>query len=161
MTEAAIKILQKNRDGYVLMVDNGLINIGHQRGHAKEALDETIALNNAIEKAVELTKNNEHETLIIVTSDHAQSLVFTGYAPRNSSILGIAQQSLDKINYTSLLYGTGGNVPFKIIENKVVRDTPINTEAFNYSQQALIMTDQAVNSGTDVLVYAKGRIKTT
>lgn len=142
-------------------------------------MNETIEFNKAIEKALDLTRANKDETLVIVTSDHSHSLVFTGYSSRNNSILGniqnfimlhkiiiindlgIAQKSKnDNIPYTSLLYGTGGpnNFQFHIENNTVVRNNPQldNTEDDNYAQQSVVLQDEVAHSGTDVVVYATG-----
>lgn len=111
MTIAAVKVLRRGKKGFVLMVrinffnklnslyrevglmfllfqvEGGLIDFAHHRGHAAQALLETVRLSDAVNKTlriVDITK-----TLIIVTSDHTHSLAFNGYADRNSSILGI------------------------------------------------------------------------
>ncbi|CAH0564133.1 unnamed protein product [Brassicogethes aeneus] len=159
MTEKAIEVLRKNKNGYILMVEGGMIDQSHHRGHARQALDETVAFNLAIEKALEMT--NEQETLIIVTADHSHSLVFAGYSDRNNSILNVAQSSpMDKIPYTSLLYGTGGpnNFQYHIDNNTVLRNDPSknNTQDFEYSQQSAVLNDEVTHSGTDVAIYANG-----
>lgn len=69
----------------MFQVEGGMIDQTHHRGHARQALDETIAFSDAIQKAMEITDPND--TLLIVTSDHSHSLVFTGYPDRTSSIL--------------------------------------------------------------------------
>lgn len=50
------------------------------------ALHETVALDYAIAKGLELTK--EHETLTIVMADHSHPFTFNGYPFRGQSILG-------------------------------------------------------------------------
>lgn len=66
----------------------------------------------------------------------------------------------DQVPYTSLLYGTGGenNYQFRVENATVVRPDPTeeDTQAFTYSQQAVVLTDEVTHSGTDVLVYAHG-----
>ncbi|XP_017771730.1 PREDICTED: alkaline phosphatase-like isoform X2 [Nicrophorus vespilloides] len=161
MTEAAIKNLMKNPDGFLLMVEGGLIDFAHHRGHAKQALSETMAFNDAIERALELTKAKASETLIIVTSDHSHPLVISGYADRSVPITGIAQNSkFDGVPYTTLLYGTGGpdNYKFFVNQSSVARENPalVNTDDINYAQQAAILTDEVAHEGSDVLVYATG-----
>ncbi|XP_044253838.1 alkaline phosphatase, tissue-nonspecific isozyme-like [Tribolium madens] len=159
MTKKAIEILNRNSKGYILVIEGGLIDFAHHRGNARKALDETVSLSDAVQLAVE--KTNPQDTLIIVTSDHSHSLVFTGYSSRNTSVLDIAQKSkMDQIPYTSLLYGTGGpnNYQFLVINNTVSRRDPSlnNTTDFEYSQQAVVLTDEVTHGGSDVLVYAKG-----
>lgn len=68
----------------------------------------------------------------------------------------------DKIPFTTLTYATGGinNLAYEINpeNNKSQRIDPSksDTTAFNYSQQAAIITDEALHGGGDVPVYAIG-----
>ena len=87
MTEAAIKILNQNKDGYFLFVEAGRIDHGHHNGMARYALSEGIEFDNAITKALEMT--DPTETLIIVTADHSHTLSMGGYLKHESSILGM------------------------------------------------------------------------
>lgn len=162
MTETAIKVLQKNTNGFILVVEGGMIDFAHHRGHARQALDETVEFSNAIARAVEMTAEVAEETLIIVTADHSHSLVFTGTLGRDQSVLDVAQPSkMDGVGYTALLYGTGGpnNYQFKAVNNTVVRPDPYNedTRSFQYSQQAVVLNDEVKHSGTDVIVYSQGK----
>ena len=45
MTAAAIKMLQKEKKGFVLFVEGGKIDLGHHANMAKKALDETLEVN--------------------------------------------------------------------------------------------------------------------
>ncbi len=58
---------------------------------AKQALSETIALNLAVEKAMEILTEQGlmEDTLFIVTSDHAHTMSFAGYPDRGTSIVGM------------------------------------------------------------------------
>ncbi|XP_050308194.1 alkaline phosphatase, tissue-nonspecific isozyme-like [Anthonomus grandis grandis] len=159
MTAAAIRLLsKKNPNGYVLMVEGGNIDQTHHRGHARKALDETVALSDAVDVALNMT--DVTNTLIIVTSDHSHSMVFTGYPDRSQGVLGVSNSKMDNVPYTNLLYGTGGpnNYQFVVEENKVKRPDPTaeNITDFEYSQQSVVLNDEVTHSGTDVLVYARG-----
>ncbi|KAJ8981895.1 hypothetical protein NQ317_007287 [Molorchus minor] len=158
MTVKAIQLMAKKRNGYLLMVEGGMIDFAHHRGHARQALDETIAFSNAIEKTIQIT--DPHETLIIVTSDHSHSMVLTGYPDRGSGVLSYTKSEIDLMPFTSLLYGTGGpnNYQFEATNGTVKRQDPSvnDTTDFAYSQQAVVMTDEVTHSGTDVLVFSKG-----
>lgn len=70
MTEIAIKILSKNPEGYVLLVEGGRIDHAHHENVAGVALRETIALSWAVQSARNMV--DSRETLLAVTSDHAQ-----------------------------------------------------------------------------------------
>ncbi|XP_011148617.1 alkaline phosphatase isoform X1 [Harpegnathos saltator] len=160
MTIAALRVLQKYPEGYFLMVEGGLIDFAHHRGHAAQALLETVRFSDAVDATLRMV--NIEDTLVIVTSDHSHSMSFNGYSARGSSILEIAQRSkYDGIPYTTLSYSTGGpnNVAYTVKENgQVVRIDPSqsNTTDFTYSQQATIITDEAYHGGGDVAVYAIG-----
>ena len=64
----------------------GKIDHGHHDGRARQALDETWAMDEAVKVAVEMT--NEEDTLIVVTSDHSHSFTTGGYVSRGNDILG-------------------------------------------------------------------------
>lgn len=69
---------------------------------------------------------------------------------------------MDYLSFTTLVYGTGGpnNYQFTVENDSVKRRDPSkdDTTDFDYSQQALIYTDEVTHSGTDVLIYARGEV---
>lgn len=81
MTEAAIKFLSKEENGYFLFVEGARIDMAHHETFAFAALDETKEFSNAIRRAVELT--NPAETLIVVTADHGHTMTYNGYSVRD------------------------------------------------------------------------------
>nr|XP_049700424.1 alkaline phosphatase-like [Helicoverpa armigera] len=164
MVTAAIKVLQKNKNGYFLMVEGGNIDMAHHRGWAKIAVNEAAAMEEAVKVAADMT--DERDTLLIVTSDHTHSLSINGYPDRGSSIFGIAQpSSFDGVNYTTLSYGTGGPGSFQYYvkteadgTKKVARKDPSedDTERYNYTQVAGIQLVENYHGGGDVAIYARG-----
>ncbi|XP_076061871.1 alkaline phosphatase, tissue-nonspecific isozyme-like isoform X2 [Oratosquilla oratoria] len=86
MTRKAIEVLQEGKNGYFLLVEGGHIDRAHHDGLARIALDETVALDEAVQVALEMTQ--EDETLIVVTADHAHTLSMSGYPERGNDILG-------------------------------------------------------------------------
>ena len=64
----------------------GRIDHAHHAGRASDAIQDTIAMEEAVAKAMELT--NEEDTLVIVTSDHSHTMMFAGYPARGNPILG-------------------------------------------------------------------------
>lgn len=68
------------------MCAGGRIDQAHHAGRAYMALHETVAFDNAIAKALKLTK--EEETLTVVTADHSHPITFNGFPFRGQSILG-------------------------------------------------------------------------
>ena len=87
MTKAAIRILDNNRNdnGFVLMVEGGKIDQAHHQNLAKMALEEFVEFEKAIQEAINMSTD---DTLIVVTSDHAHSMIFNGYGVRGNDILG-------------------------------------------------------------------------
>ncbi|XP_029169020.1 alkaline phosphatase-like [Nylanderia fulva] len=159
MTVTALRILQKSKKGYFLMIEGGMIDFAHHRGHAAQALLETVRLSDAVNATLRMIDTNN--TLVIVTSDHTHSMNFNGFSLRGSSVLGIAQESkYDGVPYTKLSYSTGGpnNIAYTVNKDRVVRIDPSksNTSDFTYSQQATIISDEAYHGGGDVAVYAIG-----
>lgn len=163
MTVKAIEVLEKHSNGFVLVVEAGMIDQAHHRGMAKQALHEVLALDHAINETLRVMAKDLDETLIVVTSDHAHTLTISGYADRGSSIFGIAQNSKqDQVPYTTLNYATGGPDGFQMdvdaATGGVKRRNPSleDTEAFTYVQQVGILTDENTHSGVDVGVHAMG-----
>lgn len=70
------------------MVEGGRIDHAHHATQANRALSETVALDEAVEKALELLADELDETLIIVTADHAHTMSISGYAIRGTDIRG-------------------------------------------------------------------------
>jgi len=64
----------------------GRIDHGHHDGSAKYALEEMISFNEAVERAVSMT--NDDDTLIVVTADHSHVMTMGGYPSRGNPILG-------------------------------------------------------------------------
>lgn len=85
LTESAIRLLQKEQNGFFLFVEGGRIDHGHHEAQANKAVDETVQFSEAIQKAVKLT--NRRDTLIVVTSDHAHTMSIAGYPDRGNNIL--------------------------------------------------------------------------
>ncbi|XP_072945043.1 alkaline phosphatase-like [Epargyreus clarus] len=159
MTETAIKVLKKNPKGYFLMVEGGNIDMGHHRGRAKTAISEAAALEDAVRLAVEMT--DQHDTLIVVTSDHTHSLSINGYPERGSNIFGtLGPSSFDHINYTTLSYGSGGpgSFQYNASSGSIVRDNPSdkNSDDYMYEQIAAVPLEENYHGGGDVAVYARG-----
>ena len=118
MTSVALDVLSRDDDGFFLMVEAGRIDHGHHAGNARRALDDTIALSDAVRAAVE--KVDLNDTLIVVTADHSHTLTISGYPKRGNPILGkvvgvdwirqtgdvVAKDGLGQ-PYTTLSYANG------------------------------------------------------
>ena len=92
MTTSALSVLTdpSNKNGFVLVVEGGRIDHAHHANYANRAMEETVALHQAVQDAVDELerKNMLDETLIIVTSDHSHVMTMMGYAKRGTDIRG-------------------------------------------------------------------------
>ena len=166
MTTAAIRTLQRQGDGFVLLVEGGRIDHAHHDGNARRALEETIAFSDAVAAADALTSADD--TLILVTADHAHTMHFAGYPLRGNPILGKVQgisgedlgdseYAIDKhgLPYTTLGYANGPG--FTAQADGKRRDlTHVDTEALDYLQEALVPMGAETHGGDDVGVWARG-----
>ncbi|KAG7217535.1 hypothetical protein INR49_021462 [Caranx melampygus] len=165
MTEKAIQILSKNPKGYFLFVEGGRIDHGHHDGIAKLALTETVMFDRAIERAAQLTREND--TLTVVTADHSHVFTFGGNTPRGNPIFGLAPKKADdKMPFTSILYangpgyvhinGTRGNITMVDFCEYKLMPFRCGTDDEEYMQQAAVPLDAETHGGEDVVIYAKG-----
>lgn len=106
MTKKAIEVLRKEKNGYFLFVEGGLIDVAHHKLRAKLALDETVEFSKAVQQAVDMT--SEDDTLIVVTSDHSHTLTMVGYPNRGNEILGLTGTlAADGLPFATLDYANG------------------------------------------------------
>ena len=160
MTRAAITRLQGDPDGYVLLVEGALIDYAHHAGNAYRALDETIALSEAVAVADAMT--SAADTLIVVTADHAHTLSFAGHPARGTPILGKANKggapdSLAKdangLPYTTLGYANG---PGHAGAGSRPDLSAVDTTDPDYKQEAIVPLSSETHGGDDVGVWARG-----
>ena len=152
MTGKAIDILAKNDKGFFLMVEAGRIDHAHHAGNAARALEDTVALNDAVKEA--MGKVNLNDTLIIVTADHAHTMTISGYASRGNPILGLSEEKGDDGKpYTTLGYMNG---PGALKDNLRADLTNVDTTDIDYLQQALVPMSSETHAGDDVAIFAAG-----
>lgn len=170
MTMAAIKQLRKSPNGYFLFVEGGRIDTAHHDATAQKALDETAEFSKAVQRAVEMT--SEEDTLIVVTADHAHTMSFSGYAERGSDIFGYAGQGSDQKLYTILNYANGpGYKPIKDGERFVPSEEDARKfirkfamfrfngfflDDIDFQYQSVVPMISETHGGDDVAVFAKG-----
>lgn len=185
MTRAAIRTLSRGKDGYVLMVEGGRIDHAHHAGNAYRALDETIALSQAVQAAAEAT--SAEDTLIIVTADHSHTLNFVGYPQRGNPILGKVRGTSGEDANTGDLALDGNGQPYATLSyangpgytgasnqqpagaktfphapssfepaNGRPDLTHVNTESPDFMQEALVPTKAETHGGDDVGIWARG-----
>ncbi|XP_011142772.1 alkaline phosphatase 4 [Harpegnathos saltator] len=163
MTLQAIRMLKKNKNGFVLMVESGKIDLAHHANFAKLAMRELSELEEAVLVALQQVK--VEETLIIVTADHSHSFSLNGYPKRGNDILGFANKP-DEPNtkpYETLAYINGPgffyhrrnnsnnvNETWRQVEQDETRGEPF------YRNFAGIYLKDETHGGEDVGVYAIG-----
>ena len=78
-TGEAIRILD-NDNGFFMMVEGGKIDWACHANDARAAIDDTIAFDDAIAKAVEFYNQHPNDTLIVITGDHECGGMTIGFA---------------------------------------------------------------------------------
>lgn len=185
MTQAAIDLLARQPQGFVLLVEAARIDHAHHQGNAYRALDETIALSDAVRVALQAT--DPDDTLILVTADHAHTLSFVGFPERGNPILGLVhgmgnrgdvpgQPSLDATGrpFTTLSYANGPGhtgpsnlqpagpkrFPHRPTTQGPASGRPdlhnVDTTHPDYLQEALVPIYSESHGGDDVGVWATG-----
>ncbi|XP_047482851.1 alkaline phosphatase-like [Penaeus chinensis] len=162
MTEKAIEILSSQDNGFFLLVEGGRIDHAHHDTLAHRALDEAVAMDEAIEKALNLT--SEEDTLIVVTADHAHTMSISGYPSRGQEIIGLAALGDDGLPYTTLMYANGPGYNYTTIKDEseggyLVSRWNISQEVatgWDYTQLAAVPRNSETHGGDDVAIYANG-----
>jgi alkaline phosphatase len=83
MTRDALTVLSRNKNGFFLMVEAGLIDKFSHRLDGERSVYDTILLSNAVQVAVDWSKAHGDDTLIIVTPDHTHPLSLVGDIDEN------------------------------------------------------------------------------
>jgi len=158
MALAAIQILDRNPNGYFLLVEGGRVDHAHHEGNAHRALHDAVAFDEAIKAVAETVDLNE--TLIVVTADHSHTFFVAGYADRGNPILGLSVEggelalADDGMPYTTLGYGNG---PGGLAPGATRADlTNVDTTDVDFLQQALVPMSSETHGGEDVAVFATG-----
>lgn len=173
MTEAAIKALSNNENGFFLQVEAGRVDHANHAGNLARVLNDGAAFADAVERAVSLVDLSE--TLVIVTADHEHAITFNGYCGRGSDILGLCMRidgsgvghtgepllANDGKPYTVAGYLNGpGSVLTLQQDGNFYGGRPNVTEEeakdVDYIQQALVPMNSETHAGPDVAVYAIG-----
>ncbi len=186
MTKFAIERLARNPNGYFLMVEGGRIDHAHHANNAWRALTDTIAMDDAIRVASQMTSPSD--TLILVTADHSHPFTLAGYATRGNPILGLVRgndrsgeprsgPSLDGFGlpYKTLGYAIGpGHHGLTNTQEAGPKRIPhrfetigphpqgrgdfgaLDTTDPNLLQETAIPLSFGVHSGEDVPVFARG-----
>ncbi len=175
MTAKAIEILDRNEEGYYLMVEAGRIDHAHHANNPSRALLDTIALSDAVRQAAEMVDLGE--TLIIVTADHSHTFTIAGYPARGNPILGKVANgekltptlAEDGMPYTTLGYingpghhylpdATSADANYSEAVNLEGRSnlSDVDTEDPGFFSESLVPLGSETHGGEDVAIYAVG-----
>ena len=172
MTDKAIDVLQKNKKGFFLMVEAGRIDHGHHAGNAYRAFSDTVALSDAVKKALE--KVDLEDTLVIVTADHSHTMTLAGYPKRGNPILGKVigtdstsfELAQDGKPFTTVTYANGkgyhvatpGDAVYgtPTAAGRVADMTAVDTTDPDFHQEALVPLGSETHAAEDVQIFAGG-----
>ncbi|XP_055910082.1 alkaline phosphatase isoform X2 [Eupeodes corollae] len=157
MTEAAIKMLESNKNGYFLFVEGARIDHGHHQNLAHKALMETVELSKAVQKAVDIT--DAADTLIVVSSDHGHTMTISGYPTIGNNILGLNTEpsDVDGLPYTTLSYANGPSYNQHFNNKKTrldLREVDVLNKEYKYA--STVPQVDETHGGGDVAVFANG-----
>ena len=160
MTAFAIERLSRQAartgTGYFLMVEGGRIDHGHHAGNAYRSLTDAVAMAEAVQVAMDMTR--EADTLILVTADHSHTLTISGYPRRGNPILGKVESVIGETNkdamgrpYTTLSYANGPGYRAEIPDL-----SDVDTTDKDFLQIAGVPMGSETHAGEDVAAYARG-----
>ena len=173
MTTRAIDVLQKNPNGYFLMVEAGGIGMALQQTRARAALQDAKAYDDAITAAlakVRIIDPRLSNTLIVVLATHDATLVMNGTAAltgrtaeNHAGVLGLMHNANDPMEpvldadgrpFTTLVFGFGEH---RVKGSRASAPALTETTVFDrqYHQEAAIETSGA-RGGADVFLAAMG-----
>ncbi|XP_055844033.1 alkaline phosphatase-like [Episyrphus balteatus] len=157
MTEAAIEMLNKNKNGYFLFVEGARIDHGHHENLAHKALMETVELSKAVQKAIDITDSSD--TLIVVSSDHGHTMSMSGYPTIGNNILGLSTEmsDVDGLPYTTLSYANGPSYYQHINDKKTRLDlTNVGVLDKDFKYASTFPSVDETHGGGDVAIFANG-----
>lgn len=113
MTEKAIEVLQKDEEGFFLMVEGSKIDWAAHANDPAGAISDILAFDDAVKVALDYAKENQ-DTIVVVTTDHANSGFSIGNESTTSgyddltfeeSIMQIKDFKLSAEKFTTLVEG--------------------------------------------------------
>lgn len=182
MTTKALDVLSRNDKGFFLMVEGGRIDHALHGTNAKRALEDTLALDEAVQAALRVMEQKDPglaNTLIVVTADHDHAIAFNGYTKIGNPILGLVHdystgevvKAADGKPYTTLVFGNGGRAGASAVaeDGEAFISPPraasrqdltnVDTTADNFLQEVGIplgAPGAETHGGGDVMLFAGG-----
>lgn len=160
MVDSALSILQKQRQGFFLLVEGGRIDHAHHYGYGRRAVEEILGLDEAF--SVARRRLGESDSLLITTADHSHVFSMGGYPARGTNIFGFPTQdtegkgvgkAADGKPFTILAYANGPGAKVNQLRSDISRQ---DTASALFRQQALVPLRKETHGGDDVAIYASG-----
>lgn len=168
MTDAAINVLKKDKDGFFLMVEGSQIDWAGHAHDAAWAMTDAAAFEDAVETAVEFAKKNEN-TLVVVAADHdTGGMSVGGYGEYDANLEILRDVTATGDFMAEALNEERSNIKDVVKEHakldlteEEVSEIKNADEAANainevISKRALVGWTSTEHTGTDVPLYAFG-----
>ena len=145
MTEKAVEVLEKNEDGFFLMVEGSKIDWAAHANDAAGAIGDIIAFDDAVNFAVEYAKEHQ-DTLVVVTTDHGNSGFSIGNSDTTNgydnltfeeSIAQLQGLSLSAETFTSLIEGKSDSEISELI-TKYYGYTSVTQDEINFAKDGKV-----------------------
>ncbi len=168
MTKKAIETLDRNKQGFFLMVEGSQIDQAIHNHDAAWAMADTAAFEKAVEVALDFAKK-DGKTLIVIAGDHdTGGMSVGGYGQYHANVDLLRQVKATGEEMARQLHPDRKNIraAVKSATHLHLTDTEVQkiryannpTRAINdvISKRALIGWTSTVHTGTDVPLYAYG-----
>ncbi len=148
MVAAALEVLRKDEEGYILLVEGGRIDHAQHATNGQRVVGDMLAFDEAIAYAL---RELGDEALIGVTADHDHSMVVAGYAPVENGIFSEAGKDTSGTPYTTILFanGPGGGEPPSWLDSSTLSDP-------DFRERAGVPLRSETHGGQDVPLYMWG-----
>ena len=145
MTEKAIEVLEKDEEGFFLMIEGSKIDWAAHANDPAGAIGDILAFDEAVQVALDYAKENQ-DTLVVVTTDHANSGFSIGNESTTSgyddltfeeSIMQMKDFKLSAEKFTSLAEGKSDE-EIKGLIKEYYGYTDITDEELEYAKNGQI-----------------------
>lgn len=157
MAEAAVQILARDNDGFVLVIDASRMDHAMHEARSRMALNEMMAVDAAVTRIMNLV--NLSETLVVVTGNHDHSMQMNGYNQRGASVADVVRSvgngsvatDAEGLPYPVLFFGAGLVRPASRAASDV-NNISLNT----FQTLAALRSSDSPHGLTDVPLMAEG-----
>lgn len=145
MTEKAIEVLEKDEEGFFLMIEGSKIDWAAHANDPAGAIGDILAFDEAVQVALDYAKEKQ-DTMVIVTTDHANSVFSIGNESTTSgyddltfeeSIMQMKDFKLSAEKFTSLAEGKSDE-EVKALIKEYYGYTDITDEELEYAKNGQI-----------------------